>query len=47
MNLSKNLVWHGSIWQVVGFMDVIVNSNSSVDTGFNLVKDAHCGFGGV
>ena len=47
MNFSKNLVLNGSIQQVVGFMDFIVNSNSSVDTGLNLLKDAHCDFGGV
>ena len=27
VNFSKNLVLHGSIWQVVGFMHFIVNSN--------------------
>ena len=47
MNFIKNLVLLGSIWQVVDFMDFIVNSNSSVDTGLNLLKDAHHDSGGV
>ena len=41
VNFSENLVSHGSIWQVVDFMDFIVNCNSSVDTCLNLLKDGH------
>ena len=47
INIRRNLLLHGSICQVVGFMDFIVNSKSLVDTGLNLLEDAHCDFGGA
>ena len=42
LNFTDNLVLHRSILQVMGFMDFIVPSNSSIDTGLNLLKDEHC-----
>ena len=47
INFSKNLMLYGSIQQVVSFMDFIVNSNSSVVAGLNILKDALCDLGGV
>ena len=47
MNFSKNLVLYGFILQVEGFMDCIVHSNSSTDTGLSLLKDAYGDFGGL